>query len=183
MGPLRWHGVPPSPDTGAGLPRWPGDSVTLRRPPRLLPGRPLPAAGCSHRASPPCPASCAAARFLPAPETPPAPFPRLRRGTPPRSLAFSSRGHGGLCHPPLPPPRHRPPSPCPRPARSTSSTTAPFPLCVPSTQPFLTQLEVYCCYLSNSLFYLSVLECKTFMVQIFKDCIVFASSDTLYFSL
>lgn len=36
------------------------------------------------------------------------------------------------------------------PAPLTGSTTAPFPVCVPGTRPFLTQLEVYRCYLSSS---------------------------------
>lgn len=61
-----------------------------------------------------------------------------------------------------------------------------FPFYVPSTELFLKELEVV--LLPKYFFfwfYLSVLECKTFMGQIFKNwySIVFASSDVLYFNL
>lgn len=113
------------------------------------------------RVSPPSPLSCPAARLLLSGDPCPAPLPccsathhrapwlaPFRAGV--AEVGTGWQGHMDLCYRP----------PCPRGAPSPASPShacpidrqhnSPFPVCVPSTQPFLTRLEVYRCYLSSS---------------------------------
>lgn len=143
-------------DPALGLLGGPPRAVCLAAPRRLR----LTAA-VHTRVSPPSPLSCPAARLLLSGDPCPAPLPccsATHHRAPwlaPFRAGVAGVGRGGratgtcaTAHPAHgePPPRPAPAMPAPL----TGSTTAPFPVCVPSTQPFLTQLEVYRCYLSSS---------------------------------